>query len=252
MYKWNEMTREEVKHMADQDCVVVVTIGAIEQHGPHLPLMVDNMIVETIAEISVAKADKSIPVILGPNIPFGFSHHHYQYAGAISLSIHTLMIVLKEVLESLIKSNIKKILVLNSHGGNDEIIKLAAKEVHYEHDDIWISAASYWNLAGTSLSKYKKEVSLYDVGHAGQFETSLMLAIDPSLVHLDKLEQGAKERETSELIFSPVVQMKSESIWDKMDGYSDEPWKAKKEIGQTLIDIISDSVNDALQSFYKE
>lgn len=252
MYVWNDMTREEIKQQADKNGVVLVTIGATEQHGPHLPVKVDNMIVEAIAERSVAKASHSIPIILGPNIPFGYSHHHFRYAGAISLSIHTLMTVLKEVLASIIKSNIKKIFILNSHGGNDEIIRLAAKEIHYEHDDIWIGAASYWNLAEPALSRYKKDIALHDVGHAGQFETSLMLAIDPSLVHLDRLEGETKKRATSELAFSSVIQMKSESIWEKMDGYSDEPYRATKEIGEDLLQLISDGVSDALQAFYTE
>jgi creatinine amidohydrolase len=250
MHVWNEMTRGQLNKAAEKDSLVIITIGATEQHGPHLPVMTDNVIVEEIAKRSVAKAEGSIPIILGPNIPFGFSHHHYLYAGAISLSVQTLLTVLKETVDSVIKSGFKKIFILNSHGGNDEIIRLAAKEIAY-HNEIWIGASSYWNLAEESLTAYKEREQLYDVGHAGQFETSLMLAIRPELVQIDLLKETA-QREIFDLTFESVLQMTPESIWKEIDGYSDEPFKAQRKIGETLLHLITDEIHEALITFYNK
>lgn len=249
MYIWNEMTREEIQET--QHGLVIITIGATEQHGPHLPVATDNIIVEAIAKESVEKSSTSIPIILGPNIPFGFSHHHYLYAGAISLSIQTLLIVLKEVMDSLIKSGFNKIFILNSHGGNDEIIRLTAKEVAYEHG-VNIGAASYWTLTKEALATYRINHQLYEVGHAGQFETSLILAIKPEQVKLDQLNQDKTERKVIDLTFDEVVKMKSKSIWEEIDGYSDAPLKAQKQMGEELLGLISGKVSEEFIEFYRD
>lgn len=251
MERWETMTREEIAQVAEADGVVVITIGATEQHGPHLPVMTDNLIMETIARASVEKARKSIPVIVGPHIPFGYSPHHFAYAGAISLSAQTLLQILKEVIDSVVRSDFKKIFILNSHGGNDEFIRLAAKEAHLEHEDLWIGAASYWQVAEGPLARYKDELEIYDVGHAGQFETSIIQAVAPSLVRIDQLEGQSSTRSDEVLAFPKYIQLKEESIWRKIDGYSDEPGKATAEIGEALIELIANAISDQLKDFYR-
>ncbi|MDY0406310.1 creatininase family protein [Virgibacillus sp. 179-BFC.A HS] len=239
MKQWNEMTREEIE--ASCENLVIITIGATEQHGSHLPVSTDNFIVETIAKESVRRSNEQIPIILGPHIPFGFSHHHFLYAGAISLSIQTLLTVLKEIVESMVKSGFTKIFILNSHGGNDEIIRLAAKEIGYVHD-VNIGAASYWSIAKDKFTVYLANTGLYDVGHAGQFETSLMMAIEPALVHMDRLQQKNSNRKATDLTFEDVVRIRPKSIWKEIDGYSDEPEKAQREIGELLLNQICNHV----------
>lgn len=250
MYIWNEMTRGEIEEL--KHGLVVIPIGAIEQHGYHLPVETDNAIGGKIAMESVKKASTSIPIILGPTIPFGHSHHHYVYAGAISLSIPTLRIVIKEVVESVMKSGFNKIFILNSHGGNDEIIRLVAKELNYEHP-LNIGAASYWELAKAEITAFRAGHQVYEFGHAGQFETSLMMAIKPDLVKMENLSQEKKERKAVELTLEPFVKLKASSnIWKEIDGYSDEPGKARREFGESLIDVISDKLGRDFINFYKD
>ena len=251
MYIWEQMTREELQSVSQKDSLVVITIGAMEQHGPHLPVNTDNLIVKEIAERSIKKANETIPIVLGPNIPFGFSPHHFIYAGTISLSVQTLITLLKEVVESVTKSGFTKIFVLNSHGGNDEMIRLAAKEISFEKD-IKIGAASYWSLMGNSFDILREKYQIYNVGHAGQFETSLVLAIAEQLVRSDVIHQGKKDREIFDLTFSSVVKNKPEKVWRQMDGYSDEPWKAKKELGESVLTFISDVISEEWITFYNE
>lgn len=251
VYKWEQMTREELQSFAEQDSLVVVSIGAIEQHGPHLPVNTDNLIVKEIAKRSIEKASETIPIVLGPNIPFGFSPHHFIYAGAISLSVQTLLSVIKEVVESVIKSGFTKVFILNSHGGNDEIIKLAAKEISFEIDAL-IGSASYWSLVGHSFDALLEKYDMYNVGHAGQFETSLILAIAQQAVRSDLLHQGKEKREILDLTFPTVVKSKPKKIWKQIDGYSDKPWEAEEKLGETVLEYISNIISDELTSFYKE
>lgn len=246
--KWENMTREEIKEKAEEG-IVIITIGATEQHGPHLPVMTDNIIVEAIAEKSIEKASEFIPIIQGPNIPFGYSHHHFLYEGVISLSVQTLLTVLKETVESVLKSGFKKIFIINSHGGNDEIIRLAAKDAAYQNS-AQVGAASYWNLSKDSLEKYKNKEKIYDTGHAGQFETSLILAISPDLVRFERLKQTATKRKIENLPFESVVPITSENIWEQIDGYSDEPLKASKETGEMLLELITNEVSNKFIKFY--
>jgi len=251
MYKWEQMTREELRVLAEKDSLVVITIGAMEQHGPHLPVNTDNLIVNEIAKKSTKKAREAIPIVLGPNIPFGFSPHHFIYAGAISLSVQTLITLLKEVVQSVTKTGFTKIFILNSHGGNDESIKLAAKEMSFDLDAL-IGAASYWNLVGHSFDTLLTDHDIYSVGHAGQFETSLIMAIDQQFVRTKFLNEGKKGREIFDLTFPSVVKNKPENVWVQMDGYSDKPWKANAEIGESVLEYITDIIRDELITFYSE
>lgn len=246
---WEHKTRSEIKEAVEKDSMVIITIGATEQHGPHLPVTTDNLIVNTVTNKSVKKASNYISIIQGPHIPFGYSPHHFLYAGAISLSVQTLLTLLKEVIESILKSGFKKVFIMNSHGGNDEIIRIAAKDLSHENQ-AQIGAASYWNLAYKSLQEYKKTENIYDVGHAGQFETSLLMKIAPELVQSDHLKKQTKNRKKDNLVLEPIVRMDPGNIWEQMDGYSDEPLKASKEIGETLINIITDEISKKLIKFY--
>ncbi len=251
MKKWETMTREEIKSAADAGNVVVVTVGAMEQHGPHLPVHTDNVIMTTIAEASVEKASQYVPIVLGPHLSFGYSPHHFLYAGVISLSVETMLQLLKDIVESVIKSGFKKIFLLNSHGGNGEIIRLAMKKLHEQYPTYYIVAASYWEIAQDALAIFKKEKHVYDVGHAGQFETSIMMAVDERDVDLSKLSKSAVDRDAKVLEFPTYVTLTPNNIWKEMDGFSDDPALATKEIGETIIQIVSDEVSNVLQLFYR-
>lgn len=249
MYIWEDMTREDIKNMSHG--LVVISIGATEQHGYHLPVQTDNAIGRQVAYESVKKASQVIPVILGPHIPFGHSHHHFLYAGAISLSMKTLSLVLQEVIESVMKSGFNKVFVINSHGGNDELVRLVAKNISYQQA-VHIMAGSYWSLADEDIRRYRKKYDIYDFGHAGQFETSLMMAIKPELVKMERLNGELPNRESLELSLGPVVrEMIHDSVWKKIDGYSDEPEKAKKEFGEGLLEVISDRLSQEFIEFYQ-
>lgn len=247
---WARYTRDELASFAKKDGLVIVTLGATEQHGPHLSVDVDNQIVRGIAKQSVEKIKGSIPIVLGPHIPFGYSYHHFLYAGAISLSLTTLQKVIEEVLISVANSGFKKIFLLNGHGGNEEIIHIAVKSLHETHPELSLAAASYWKLS-PSLNTYKEKMTLYDVGHAGQFETALMLALNPEHVYMTALEENRKERLTDELLFPTFTQFKanSKNIWEKMDGYSDEPHKATQEIGSQVLELITDDISQVFKDF---
>ncbi|WP_176224001.1 creatininase family protein [Thalassobacillus devorans] len=251
MLKWNNMTREQIGELSER-AMVVLPIGATEQHGPHLPVETDNILVNAIAELSVKKAAEDIPVILGPSMPFGFSHHHFLYPGVLSLKIDTLLTVLNELVESVIRSGFKKIFILNGHGGNDEIIRLTAREMALKHP-VTVGAASYWTLAEQNLWNYIKDHQLFPApGHAGQFETSLMLALKPELVQLEQLSMADSGRDPLEMkVDIGAAKIENNDVWRKIDGFSDHPQEARLEFGNDFLEIIRNKTAEQMLEFYK-
>lgn len=239
---FHELNREEIGKWAP-DTTVILPVAAIEQHGPHLPVLTDSLLVETISLAAADKASVEIPVLVCPVVTYGSSHHHLIYPGAMSLSSSTLLQVLHELTNSLVSSGFRRIFLLNSHGGNEECIRLAARELALRHP-VNAGAASYWTIAWESIVNDGQAASLGIVpGHAGGFETSLMLAMRPELVRSELLP--LPNRRTIPAIpkdpsAGPLIQR--HGSWKAIDGYSDDAGSASAEKGRKLLDIISHSV----------
>jgi creatinine amidohydrolase len=251
IHMWNNLSREEIGALA-QEATVVLPIGATEQHGPHLPVITDNVLIEAVASKSVEKAS-GIPIVLAPVIPFGFSHHHLIFPGALSLSTDTLLRALKDLTECLVKSGFKKIFILNGHGGNDECIRIAVRNIALDYP-VTAGAASYWTIAWEAMVQYAERNGMLDLpGHAGQFETSMMLALRPDLVHLERLAEVDRTHVSAGsykgLLEKPHIE--KHSAWADMNGFSDNPLTAKAEFGEQLLEIITDEVAEQFVHFHK-
>src|SRR5215813_2588841 len=119
----HELTRAELQELAPHALVVLPT-GAIEQHGPHLPVGTDFFAVEHVARTAAAEIAAQIPALVTPTMPFGSSHHHLPFGGTMSLSTETYFRAMFDLAESLIISGFRRIFIVNGHGGNDELIQL--------------------------------------------------------------------------------------------------------------------------------
>src|SRR5690349_5291821 len=127
-----ELTRDEARAVA-AETLVILPVGATEQHGPHLPVGVDSYTVTHIARAAATSAASHIPLLVTPTLPFGSSHHHLPFGGTLSLSTETYYRVLVDLLESLIVGGFRRIFVLNGHGGNNELIQLAVRDLALKH-----------------------------------------------------------------------------------------------------------------------
>ncbi|WP_135554741.1 creatininase family protein [Paenibacillus cymbidii] len=240
------LTRDEVAAVAGQ-AVVVLPIGAIEQHGPHLPLGVDAMAIEAIAERSCKQLQGELAVYCAPVLVYGSSHHHFPFP-AMSLSSETLLLVLKDLLRSLARTGFRAVFVLNGHGGNDEMIRAAARDMTSECG-ISIAAASYWSIAWQALTEANKAQQVGRVpGHAGGFETSLMLAIRPDLVREERFPPR-REDETprEEMARRLFVQHPGRQVG--RDGYSDDASRADRRLGEACLQTIARETAAAIRSF---
>ncbi|MFC5650565.1 creatininase family protein [Paenibacillus solisilvae] len=250
MHMLMDMTREEIRSIAP-DATVVLPVGAVEQHGYHLPVSTDVLLVERIAVLSAELAGLEIPLVLAPTQPFGFSHHHFLYPGAMSLPTDLLQKVLVELVESLIRSGFHRIFILNGHGGNEECVRIAARMAALQHP-VLAGAGSYWTMAWDDMREYGLQQGLYGMpGHAGAFETSMMLAVRPDLVHMDRVpvRQGHEAGPPGKgLLERPRIE--HHASWSRIDGYSDEPLKGETRHGTALLKIISKAVASEFITFH--
>lgn len=240
------MSRGQVAEAAPGTTLILPT-AAVEQHGPHLPLATDLLITEAIASAVANSASRDVPVCLAPSLAFGNSHHHLAYT-ALSLSSATFQAVLMDVLDCIVRAGFQRIFILNGHGGNDENIRLAARDVILR-SDVTIAANSYWTIAGPAIDDLWHRHPF--PGHAGVFETSLMMALAPELVNTAQMPL-ATDHPTSiglEWLFAGSVVRHGD--WELIDGYTDAPTEATAEAGKRVFDVITGEVRRAVVSFHR-
>lgn len=164
-----------------KDTPIILPVAALEQHGHHLPLFTDSMLLGEIVRRSERElADRAL---FAPVTWLGNSHHHLDFAGTLSCPPRTYIEVLVGLLENVIHHGFRRILVLNGHGGNDVPGKQATFEVrqtHRQRQDLLLLFSTYWALGDPKESM--SDLVQGEMGHACEWETSMMLCISPHLV----------------------------------------------------------------------
>jgi creatinine amidohydrolase len=188
---YGELTWPELRAQADADKVVVFPIGSLEQHGHHLPLLTDSMIGGEIARR--AEAELGDAALFLPMLWVGSSHHHLPFA-TVSLSATLYVEVIKEMLTCIIAAGFRRIFILNAHGGNETPGTLALQQLHlqrYKDTPNLFMAFSSWfgGVAGKQIA-HIESLAQKHVTHACELETSAILRIRPTLVHMG-LARGA-------------------------------------------------------------
>lgn len=181
--KWHEMNWPEIG-AADKETPVLVPLGSCEQHGHHLPVFVDSLQVDAIAE----QVEANIPgsVLLLPTLWLGSSHHHRDFPGTVSVLPSLYSEVIKAVAASIRAAGFRRIVFFNGHGGNKVPAAQALSEWVCENDaadDAYLILATWWELCGPDVTK---GMDSSGISHACEYETSFLLALRPDLVHLDR------------------------------------------------------------------
>src|SRR5699024_3048181 len=158
-------------------------------------------------------------VVLCPTVPYGFSGHH-QFACALSIRPETLLAVLSELLDSLVKAGFSRILVLNGHGGNTEMMNQAIKLAALEQSII-AACCSYWDLISPATGA---------PGHAGRFETDLMSAAHPELMHPSGT--GPSEPPLFDRAVMPGLRIERHGEWQRTGGVTDHPGTGIRTAGR--------------------
>ena len=163
------------------ETVAILPIGAIEQHGPHLPVWVDSCINETLLDRALETIPGGIPVLAMPLQAVGKSNEHIAFAGTLSLSCETLVAMLIELGEGVHRAGIRRLILLNSHGGQPQIMDIVARELRIRHAMLVVNAA--WFDMGMPAELFSANECRHGI-HGGEVETSLMLHLRPDLVDM--------------------------------------------------------------------
>src|SRR5262245_42386077 len=239
------MTSPEVAAALEQGfTTAIVVLGAQEQHGDHLPLATDSMWGEHLAGLLAARLGDAL---IAPVVAVGFSPEHMRFAGTISLRTETLVSILEDYLTSLEQHGFRRIFVLPSHGGNFAPLAEALPLLRHRHPALRIVA--YTDLIGlvdaAAETAASVDVTPNEAGaHAGEWETSMVLAVEPSSVHLDRGEAG---------YMGPLAPVLDQIIRDGMEsvtpnGVLGDPAKATAAHGRAYLERMTDLLADYVRA----
>jgi creatinine amidohydrolase len=244
--EWARCKAAEVAALAQRNAIVIIPIGATEQHGPHLPVQVDARLVTEVATRAARIMTTTHPTLVTPTIPFGMSEHHVSLNGTITLDYPTMAAVLDCTCRSALRAGFKRLFILNGHGGNTDAITTFITEFTVNHR-VPLAGGTYWNIAAREIAAIlEKQKALL---HACEAETSMMLTVTPELISRDELSQMRGELVPG-LSAIPGVnegvyrwrQLASRS----MIGVIGEAGAASAEKGERLLAAIAEAVATAL------
>ena len=175
---WQEMWRHELLEALAHDPVVIVPVGSVEQHGPHCPMDVDISHTQALA-VETARAIDDFPVIVAPPVWIGLTHYNLGEVGTITARVETYLALLSDICRSIWANGFRRIVLLNGHGGNRDIIRVVS--VKLAEEDIWVLPITYWEMVPEVLRE-AAETDPGFIGHGGEWETSLQLYLRPHLI----------------------------------------------------------------------
>lgn len=182
--KFHEMTSRQLEALKHDQVVVVLPITAVEQHGPHLPTGTDTIIGEAVAGAVEQRLPKS--VLLLPTMWLGASSHHLRFGATLTAELPTYITMLCEIIQPLLLDGYRRVLLLNGHGGNIDPMKVALRRLQPEFPDTLLTAGCYWSPGDAEIVKLLEGDDKF-VGHACEFETSMIMHLRPELVDTERL-----------------------------------------------------------------
>jgi creatinine amidohydrolase len=187
---WLEMTWQEIAGATTDRWIAVLPLAAIEQHGPHLPLGVDGFIAEAYLSRARELLPDDLPVTFLPIQRVGISTEHLGYAGTLTFSAQTAIAAWTELGESLARAGLRKLVLVTSHGGNVAAMELVARDLRARFHMLAVTVG--WHRFGYPDGVFPGEEKKHGI-HAGDIETSLMLAAKPDTVQMGKAARATPE-----------------------------------------------------------
>jgi creatinine amidohydrolase len=239
--KFHELTWPLLQQVPRNRVVVLAPIAACEQHSRHLPTFTDSILAGAVAE----GAEQRMPneILLLPTLWFGASSHHLPLGATLSAEVDTHITMIHDLLLPLLEDGYQRILVLNGHGGNIDTMHVALRRLQPRFRDRLLTAASYWELAEKELASLARGPRK-SMGHACEFETSMVMALRPELVHHAEIENDPPED-------SPALRglFMADDMKQKTDhGAAGFPEQASPEKGRAMLDAAIDRVAQVVQA----
>lgn len=246
---WADMTSKEFSQLDHERVIAVLPVGAIEQHGPHLPLSVDTCLLDGLIERAISHMPDQLLATVLPTLPIGKSNEHNRYPGTLTFSIDTLLRMWMEVGDCVAASGIRKLVIFNSHGGQISALDIVGRDLRVKHNMLVVTSS--WFALGVP-DDVTDDGELKHGIHGGTIETSMMLAMAPEQVHMDQAqdfksltEQLANENEILSLAPGGKLAWQIQDL--NPDGACGNALEADADKGEQLIDFAARRFVELLQ-----
>ena len=176
------LTTEEVKELRKDDALVILPIGAVEQHGPHLPIYTDTLIGEGLLNKAFELLDEDENIWVLPPLPYGKSTEHLGMPGTMTLLATTLQAVVMDIAKSVHASGFKRFLLFNTHGGNHDLLNMISREIRIETGMMVFRLNPGSPKTNSVITEQEQKYGI----HGGDVETSMVLDFKQNWVHPDK------------------------------------------------------------------
>jgi len=195
------LTWPEARERAEQGAVIVIPVAAIEQHGYHLPVDVDNVLVEHVTEEAARRSEGS--VLTAPMIHYGFNEHNMGFPGTITIREYVFIDFCYDVAHSFVRQGFDRIVFVNGHGSNQMLCNLAARRINNTTRAL-AGAVAHWALAKDAVDRLRQSEFPGGMAHACEFETSLYMYLRPELVEKDKMTPREAPSNVNQFIYDDL------------------------------------------------
>jgi len=253
-YRYADLTWPEMRDAIARQPVILLPFGAVEDHGLHLPLDTDNVIVEAICLETARRAAGEALVM--PLVAFGLDEHHMDFPGTVAVDMTTLIAYVADVAGSAARHGFTHILLVNGHGSNSPIADLAARRVALQSGAVCgvasPNAAIDPTLAEPTFSRLRRSAA-GGVSHAGEYETALMLHLRPDLVQMERAvrEVGQLKLEYFNWDHPEPSILSWQDWWSRMSesGVCGDPTVATAEFGRALFETTVENMLRFVREF---
>lgn len=253
---WAGKTADDIRTIGERDgSILVVPIGSIEQHGNHLPVATDTILVDAIAHLGAERLVDDIPILVTPPFWSGFSPHHRSFGGTITLDFDVMLEALENISDSALENGFDALLLLNGHGGNRSLISAAVSTIGDDQSDVEVLGLTYFELAAEFIDEIR-DSDIGGMSHGGEFETSLMMYLRPDLVTEDAIDATPLEEPykhgTKDLLEAGPLAVYREFEEYSHTGAIGEPELATAEKGERIYTQLGEELESLLAEVHAQ
>ena len=243
---WQEMLRHEFLEALENDPVVIVPVGSIEQHGPHCPMDVDISAPFYMA-VEVAQRVDEFPVIVAPPVWSGFTHYNMGFPGTINLRLETFQNLLADIFRGIYANGFKRIISVNGHGGNAAPCRAVSWQVAEEN--IFTLSFNWWDMVDEEMHEWS--ATNEGVGHAGEWETAVQLHLREHLIDKSKIDRDESGTQPfgGDLSFAVFAERRRDTAKDT--GIMGDAFAASAEKGERIFTLACDRLENLAREYHK-
>ena len=246
------LTWTQVSQLPDKaNTVIVLPAGSTEQHGPHLPCAVDTIIAAGVVGHALARLPAEVPAYALAPITYGKSDEHLHFPGTVTLEGTTLLETITQIGESVYRMGFRKLLIVNGHGGQPQVMEMAARELRLRHGDYTVLPHFTWrvpNAAGQFMTDREKRLSM----HAGHAETAILMALAPHTVHMEHAVANYPPEFPSKVLSGDG---RPACAWTARDfgpsGVIGDPLPATPEQGRVILESLAESWAQGISDLHR-